>query len=1177
MGMSDARPARLGGGGKMADDEAEQELPRAGARTGPTPICAIGASAGGVGALRSLFKQLPEDLGLAYVVIVHLAPDHPSAMSEILAACTKMPVLQVDDTPVLKADHVHVIAPDRELVIEGDNVHARPFGEPRGRRAPIDVFFRSVAAARGDGMAVVLSGTGADGAVGVRAVKEAGGVVFVQEPTDAEFRAMPQNAIATGVADVIAPLDRLAERIAEVARSKEAVRSLDLDGSANELRRVISFLRMRTGHDFSNYKRATVMRRVMRRMQLRRMDQVSDYARYLSETPEEAHELFADLLITVTMFFRDADAFETLAERAIEPILDDVDEEGVRAWVAGCATGEEAYSLAILMLEAAERRGLRVPIQVFATDLDEGSLATAREGRYPRAIEADVSEERLVRFFTDEGTHYRVRRELRDVVLFASHSVLKEPPFLRLDLVSCRNVMIYLERALQRQLCSVFHYGLKPDRFLFLGSAETADVAPELFVPVEREARLYRASAQAQRTLPILPQTISERSSPEAPSRPPAREDAAPAHSHAAALERSAPPSVLVDAAHALVHLSPTAGRFILHSAGPFTRSLPAVVRPELRVDLKASLDRVFEQKQPVLAPPVAVSLDGTDKRVTLHVSPVFGGQREVVQAIVLFLESDPAELSEEDDAGPTQGEEVRRLRWELRAAQERLAASRGEQEAATQDLRAANEELQSINEEYRSASEELETSKEELQSMNEELQTVNAELKGKLDSISSAHSDLQNLTTATEIGTLFLDPKLRIRMFTPPVAALFNITPTDIGRAITDFTHRLAYDGVEEDARRVLRDLAPVESEVESRDGRGFMMRLRPYRTIEERIDGVVVTFVDITSRREIERRLSESEKRYKTLFDSIDEGFCVIEMIFDGAERPVDYRFLDVNAAFERQTGLGHATGRTVRELVPEQEAHWFETYGRIAMSREAERFEAPAEALGRHYEVYAFPVGAPAERTVGVLFNDITTRKRAEEERELLTHELSHRVKNTLAVVQALAMQTDAQAGSVVEYRRRLIGRIQALGRAHGLLLETSWRSTDLHRLVEQSLAPHAMDGRPAVEIGGDRVSLNPKQGLGLSLVLHELATNAAKHGSLSSPEGRLDVTWRIEEEGDAQSVHLTWREQDGPTVEPPRAMGFGVKLIERACSYELGGEVELRYDPAGFVCSIEWPLT
>lgn len=834
------------------------------------PICAIGASAGGVGVLQGLFRQIPADLGLAYVVILHLSPDEPSALSDILSACTPMPVCQVDDHLTLAANCVYVIPPDHELVIDGDSIAARHFSEPRGRRAPIDMFFRSVASARGDGVAIVLTGAGSDGALGVTAVKEAGGVIMVQDPSEASFPSMPQNAIATGAADFVAPIARLAEYLAEVARSKDAVRSLDMAGSANDLKRIIALLRSRVGHDFSAYKRATVMRRVVRRMQICRVKSLTDYADYLTTTPEEAQNLFSDLLISVTMFFRDEHAFEALARQAIRPLITGYQAESddsLRVWVVGCATGEEAYSIAILLHEEMARQDVKIPLQIFATDLDETALAVAREGRYPRAIETDVSQERLAKFFIDEGAHFRVRKALRESVLFAKHSVLKEPPFMRLDLISCRNLLIYLERSLQAQVCSLFQYGLRAGRYLFLGSAETVDVATDLFVAVDRQARIYTSRPQGGRLLPILPQFAAQEQ-PTNYSRPVsivAERAEVPAAVHVAALEQQAPASALVDDGQNILHLSPTAGRFILHSAGPVSRSLTSVVRPELRLDLGIALARALDMGEPSVTLPTVVAFDQGKRRVSLQVTPISSNGGNASQALVFFLDGGIVAESAELEHVSARPDEVRRVYAELRASQEALMMSRNGHDALVLELRAANEELQSMNEEYRSTAEELETSKEELQSINEELHTVNAELKSKLDSISAAHSDLQNLSAATEIGTLFLDLDLRIRMFTAPVAELFNVTRHDIGRAITDFTHQLDYDEIDDDARKVLRELVPIERQVTSRQGREFSMRLRPYRTVEDRIDGTVVTFVDVSERARVEAALRETQDRLR------------------------------------------------------------------------------------------------------------------------------------------------------------------------------------------------------------------------------------------------------------------------------------------------------------------------
>ncbi len=1146
------------------------------------PICAIGASAGGLKALRELFQRLPDDLGLAYVIIVHLSPEHPSALADILKNCTSMPVFQVTDSPSICANSVYVIPPDRELVIERDTVTARAFTERRGHRTPVDLFFRSVAATCGDGIAVVLSGSGADGSNGVRSVHEAGGVILVQDPTEAEFSAMPQNTIATGVVNFVGPVAKLAQRITEVARSKDAVRSLDQDAFSNDLRRIIALIKARTGHDFSSYKRATVTRRVLRRMQVCRTSSISEYVDYVQTSPEEAKELFQDLLISVTQFFRDETAFETLRSRVLAPLFKRPDDEGIRIWTAGCATGEEAYSLAILLLEEAERCRVRLPVQIFASDLDEGALATAREGRYPRSIEADVSDERLRRFFVDEGSHYRVAEVVRDTVLFASHSVLKDPPFMRLDLITCRNLLIYLERPLQEQLLAILHYGLRPGGHLFLGSAETADTSTQLFAPTDREARLYSARPQPHRHLPVLPHATVHRLDPT--SGPAGREDpgrpASPSKLHGATLEAMAPPSVLVDDAHQILHLSSTAGRFILHSGGIFSGRLTSVVHEPLRIDLKIALDIAFQRGLPSMSHPTPVAFGEEMRRVAMHVLPMRDeSDKDVLRALVVFLDGGPVTRDEPSDEIDTETapQEVRRLRGELVSAKEALFTSRTEHDTAIEDLRAANEELQSMHEEYRSTAEELETSKEELQSMNEELQTVNSELKTKLESISSAHSDLRNLTAATEIGTLFLDSRLRIRMFTPATAELFNITAMDTGRQITDFTHRLNYGQVEEDARRVLEDLALVENEVQSRDGRWFMLRIRPYRRVDdEQIDGVVLTFVDITARRRTEDLLLESREQYQTLFNSIDEGFFIMEIVHDDDGNAVDFKYVEVNAAFERQTGLHNVVGKTAREMVPDLEEFWIDVYATVARTREPERFEYPADSLNRYYEVFAFPLAKKGKAPrVGALFRDVRDRKEAEMQRELLTHELSHRVKNTLAVVQALARQPDSSAQSIEQYRIGLIGRIRALAQAHDQLLQTNWRSADLDALVRATVSVYRPTEEPEVSVNGPPVELTPKQGLGLALILHELATNASKYGSLSNQSGTLRIDWEIIEGAEGEEIALTWQESGGPTVSPPEQKGFGTKLIERASSYELDGSAELFYERDGLIVKIAFP--
>lgn len=953
-------------------------------------IVGIGASAGGMRALQAFLDGLPERTGLAFVVVMHLSPEHESTLAERLQSHTSMPCVQVHGRTLIEPDHVYVIPPALALSVVDGHLDVAPFSEPLGRRASIDLFLRTLADIHPDGVAVLLSGTGADGTLGLRRLKERGGLVFVQDPADAEFDGMPRSALATGLVDVVLPAAELGGRLAKLVSSGPPA----LGGSGyvltpeddDALVRVMSALRVRTGHDFADYKQTTVLRRIARRLQVHGLGSLTAYADHLGEQPVEARALLKDLLISVTNFFRDADAFAAL-ERDVIPGLFKGKGLGdtVRVWSVGAATGEEAYSLAIVLAEHAARLDAPPAFQVFATDVSDESLAFAREALYPDTIVADVSEARLERFFVREGGFYRVRAALRERVLFASHNVLKDPPFSRLDLIACRNLLIYIDRGLQQRVFEAFHYALRPGGALFLGSAESPEGSTNLFTSIRKKQRLFarREVPAGGARVPTFPLALPLPPNAGVPRPPDARAARAPRSAGDPPpppnlFDAFSPPSVIVDAQHGIVYLSEGAGRYLLHAGGTPTKNLVKLVREELRVDLLTGLQEAFSAGRPWGSRSIAVRIDGEPCHVHVLVRP---GNEEAGTgglALVVFSDVEAAGEAPAGDgaaAGPSERvleEEAARMRLRLRTTIE-------EYETSNEELKAANEELQSVNEEFKSALEELETSKEELQSVNEELHTVNQELKTNVEDLARANGDLQNLMAATDIGTLFLDRSLCVKRFTPAVLDLFNVIPADQGRPLAHVTHRLRYPELQADAAAVLATLVPIAREVESEAGRWYLARVRPYRTADDHIDGVVLTFVDLTERKLAEEELRESDRRYRTLVGSMDHAFALCEMVVDGRGQPTDYRILEANAAFSTMTGVGmDPVGRTARELVPTLEDAWVERYARVGLGRETLRFQGEVSALGRWLDVYAAPTEPEGAGRFTLLFQDVTAQR-------------------------------------------------------------------------------------------------------------------------------------------------------------------------------------------------------
>jgi two-component system CheB/CheR fusion protein len=1165
-----------GGGSKHGGDPAHDPGDNAPA------IVGIGASAGGVHALRAFFQALPDETGAAFVVIMHLDPKSHSDLASILAAQTRMPVAQVGATEKLQPDHVYVIPPDRRLHITDLEISAAEFEEPRGHRAPIDLFFHSLAARHGDGFAVILTGAGSDGAIGVRAVKGAGGIILVQDPEEAEYPSMPRSAIATGVADFILPVHELAARLVELVRSKDSV---SVDGAEiNEelLLRILAHVRDRTGHDFSKYKRPTILRRLARRMQITRTDDLGGYYDFLRDNVGESQALLGDLLISVTTFFRDSEAFEALSVEALPHLFAAKDASDViRAWVPGCATGEEAYSIAMLLLERASRHDGAPAIQVFGSDLDARALATAREGRYPAAIESDVSEDRLRRFFAREGDHYRVRRELRDAVLFANHSLLKDPPFSRMDVISCRNLLIYLDRESQQQVCATLHYALNPGGYLLLGASETADNPPGLFRAVDRKLRIYQSAVQPGDKPRLLPQLLGGIGPRDhglgRPLAPGAALGDAALHRHA--LEKVAPPSMLVDDTQRVVHLSERAGRYMQPAGGAPSGDAVDLVRPELRFELRTALHRAFEQGKPTLTMPILVRFNGTPRRVHLQVKPTVEDDHKKPQnALVLFIEGDEVEpeplAADSADRHRNGNAVIERLTEELRLSRAQLRTTREESEATNEELRASNEELQSINEEYRSTSEELETSKEELHSINEELQTVNSELKLKLDAVSRAHSDLQNLMAVTDFGTLFLDSDMRIKRFTERVTDIFALTQHDHGRPLADFSHRLEYDDLLKDARAGLAGLAPIRREIHSRDDRWYDIRLRPYRTIEEKIDGVVISFVEVTERRRIEQALRESAlalRQEKRLVD-ISRAPTFIWDFDDGGIREWN-RGCEELYGYTREEALRSQKEVLLATTVPGSslaavKAKLAEEGGWNGEFRQRAK-DGREIIVESRLQLESFE----DRRLVLESARDITERKRSEHRQQLMLGELTHRVNNALALAQSIAHQTMRGSTSVEDFGERFEARLLALARAHSVIIGSEWKGGDLGTLVRNELEPYVSGNPQRFTIDGEMVSLPADLVTSIGFVLHELATNAAKYGSLSQLSGTLNVSWQTSYRNNQRLLAINWHEDGGPKVAPPATTGFGSSLIERGIP---NATVKREFRAEGMVCTIELPL-
>ena len=846
-------------------------------------VVGIGFSAGGWPSLLEIIKGIKPNSKMAFVVILHLSPDYESNADKVISQVTRIPVKQVNGLTLIEPNHIYILPPHKLIRMSDGHLEVKDFERPMGFPVTIDIFFRSLAEAHQNrAFAVVLSGTGGDGANGIKLVKDQGGITIVQHPSEAQFSGMPEAAIATGAVDFILSAAEIPGKLASLWQNSQQIELPQINGDDlapaeplapeqygnfdQQLHDILLLLRNRTGHDFRQYKRATVIRRLERRMQVRCVTSLAAYRNILESDNDEHIALLKDMLIGVTNFFRDPDAFAALNKEVLPDIFrNKQDEDQVRVWVPACSTGEEAYTLAMLFENHLSANTNPPLLQVFASDIDTRAIHFARTASYPASIITDVPQEFLGQYFTRDEDRYVIRKAVRDKVLFAEHNLLRDPPFSKIDMISCRNLLIYLNRDAQAHLFDIFHFALNPGGFLFLGSSESAEVAAHLFTPIDKKQRIYRVKALSRTThfTPALAAGPRTRVPEAIEAKPLKKRSVSFAEIHQRVLAQYAPPSIVVNYDYEIVFISDRAGQYLQLKAGEPSRNALNLILTELRLELRTALFQAMQTRQSVEARRVKIVRDNKSYFVNMTVRP-FNDEAAGGDFLLVMFDEVEQTMSEPgtDEGNNAEDQVLAQLEEELQRTKLQLQETIEHSEVSTEDLRASNEELQAINEELRSATEELETSKEELQSLNEELVTVNYELKNKIEETSKANDDLNNLIASTDIATIFVDRGRCIKRYTPRATKIFNIIPTDIGRSLFDITHKLGYPELGDDVQATLSSLRPSEREVSSNDGHYYIVRHLPYRTVEDHIEGVVITFFDITNRREMEERLKAGAK---------------------------------------------------------------------------------------------------------------------------------------------------------------------------------------------------------------------------------------------------------------------------------------------------------------------------
>ena len=1125
-------------------------------------VVGVGASAGGLEAIQGLLDPLPDNHKMAFVIIQHLDPHHESLMQELLDRRTSSPVVTAYDGCPVQEGHIYLIAPGEILTIVDNHFHTERFSEPRGVRRPINDFFVSLAHHSGlNAVGVVLSGTGSDGSTGIAEIKDTGGLVLVQNPKEAKYDGMPRSAIATGACDLVLPVAEIVPVLEEFFDRVQKLSSEEMTDS-EFVQRVVRHLRNRVGHDFSEYKPGTLLRRIAVRMSILGLEHAQEYLRYLIDRPQEAEQLLDSILINVTTFFRDAEVFRDLRDYILPELVEKAGSDGeLRIWVAGCATGQEAYSYAIALDETMERLNIWPSVSIFGTDIDEAALRIARAGHYGDAAIDGLAPDIVQKYFRQSRNGHVVIEKIRNMVRFSSQNLIKDPPFSQIDLLSCRNLLIYFESSLQDSAVKTFHYSLRDGGILVLGNSESITRSPQLFEDVARGRRMFRRLPGAASRLDLR---ASDRLFDNAGRSPQGagRNDMAPCTTEV--MDHFAPPYMVLTLQGELVFASERATPFLRVNAGRPQLSILKLIRPELKAGLGRLL-RLDQSETETQTVTFAGSLDGTDRRIRIS------ARRTPTRQILLVFQDIAGGSAQQEDSRSFDDDNdsyVRELEAQLDEARSRLKAAMEELETSNEELKSSNEEMMSMN--------------EELQSANEELTTTNDELNSKIVEIRDANEDMTNFITATNIGTIFLDTDLRLRRFTPEARKHFRFVSGDIGRRLDDIGSDLDVAQILADCRDVVASNARRETDYESRSGESLRARIVPFQSDRARTGGVVISFFDVTEL----RALAKEADQQRLLSD---QRLAEIEDLYDVS--PQAMGLLNRDLVYVRANRkLAAISGLTVDELIGQSLGVMSPELQEILRPIAQEVLDKKARIVGKQlrggtaddpgadriWETDWYPVYHDGGMIgVGLNVREVTEQMHLQFELRRVMQELQHRVKNMLANVLALVSRASRDATVDRDVFTALAKRIQALAQTHKLLTQSNWASASLHRIIHPELT--AVYGADRVDLKGPEIVVNARAALSLGMAIHELATNAAKYGAFSVPQGRVTLTWLRQDDGETDDYIFTWIETGGPAPEPGSDDGFGTQLIKSTITGSLDGKVSFSWEPTGLRCVLTIPVS